>query len=105
MRIVSISEDFLERCAAVDREFMQKRGRPCLLVVRLKYRGGEGATLRFPSAPTSPQMFQGTSTSHFLPVRRRGLGTATGSITSRCSLLRGAFFVGFARRATPITRP
>lgn len=39
MRIVSISDDFLERFAAGDREFMQKYGRPCLLVVRLKFRG------------------------------------------------------------------
>ena len=39
MRIVSISDDFLERFAAGDREFMQKHGRPCLLVVRLKFRG------------------------------------------------------------------
>ena len=39
MRIVSVSDDFLERFASGDREFMQKRGRPCLLVVRLKFRG------------------------------------------------------------------
>lgn len=39
MRIVSISDDFLERFAAGDREFMQKHGRPCLLVIRLKFRG------------------------------------------------------------------
>lgn len=39
MRIVSISDDFLKRFATGDREFMPKRGRPCLLVVRLKFRG------------------------------------------------------------------
>lgn len=39
MRIVSISDDFLDRFGAGDREFMHKRGRPCLLVVRLKFRG------------------------------------------------------------------
>ena len=39
MRIVSISDEFLERFAVGDREFMQKQGRPCLLVVKLKFKG------------------------------------------------------------------
>lgn len=29
MKIISISDEYLERFAAGDREFMQKHGRPC----------------------------------------------------------------------------
>lgn len=39
MKVVSVSDEYLDRFAGGDREFMQKRGRPCFLVVRLKFRG------------------------------------------------------------------
>ena len=39
MRIVPVSDEFLESYGAGDREFMFKRGRPCMLVVRLRFRG------------------------------------------------------------------
>lgn len=39
MRIVSVSDEFLEGYGAGDREFMFKHGRPCLLVIRLRFRG------------------------------------------------------------------
>lgn len=39
MRIVSISDDFVETYGAGDREYMFKRGRPCIVVVRLVFRG------------------------------------------------------------------
>lgn len=39
MRIVSISDEYFEKYAHGDREFMQKHGRPCLVVVRLTFRG------------------------------------------------------------------
>ena len=38
MRIVSIADEFFERCGN-DRELMTKRGRPCVLVLRLRYKG------------------------------------------------------------------
>lgn len=39
MRIVSITRDYFEKYARGDREFMQKHGRPCLIVLRLSFRG------------------------------------------------------------------
>ena len=39
MRIVSISDDFIEEYGVNDREFMFKHGRPCIVVVRLRFRG------------------------------------------------------------------
>ena len=39
MRIVAISNEFCKECSEVDREFMSKNERPCLLVLRLKFRG------------------------------------------------------------------
>ena len=39
MRIVSITQDYFEKYAKGDREFMQKHGRPCLIVLRLSFRG------------------------------------------------------------------
>ncbi len=39
MKIVSISDDHFEKFAGGDREFMQKHGRPCLIVLRLSFRG------------------------------------------------------------------
>ena len=39
MRIVSIANDFIKKYGAGDREFMFKHGRPCIVVVRLRFRG------------------------------------------------------------------
>ena len=39
MRIVSVSQDFLDVCAPVDSELLLKRGRPCVVVLRLQYKG------------------------------------------------------------------
>ena len=39
MNIVSISDEFIELCSSGDREFMIKHGRPCIIVVRLRFRG------------------------------------------------------------------
>ena len=39
MKIISISDEYFAEFADGDREFMQKHGRPCLLVVRLRFRG------------------------------------------------------------------
>lgn len=39
MRIVSVGDEFIERYGIGDREFMFKHGRPCILVVRLRFRG------------------------------------------------------------------
>lgn len=39
MRIVSITRDYFEKYAKGDREFMLKHGRPCLIVLRLSFRG------------------------------------------------------------------
>ena len=39
MRFVSITQDYFEKYAKGDREFMQKHGRPCLIVLRLSFRG------------------------------------------------------------------
>lgn len=40
MKIVSISDDYL-KFACGDREFMQKHGRPCLIVISLLFRGAK----------------------------------------------------------------
>lgn len=39
MKVVSVSDEYIERFGMRDREFMLKHGRPCLLVVRLRFRG------------------------------------------------------------------
>ena len=39
MKIISVSDEYLEKCANEDCEFMHKRGRPCLLVLKLLFRG------------------------------------------------------------------
>lgn len=39
MRIVSIADEYIERYGRGDREFMFKHGRPCIVVVRLRFRG------------------------------------------------------------------
>lgn len=39
MRIVSIADEYFEHFGKGDREFMSKRGRPCIVVVRLRFRG------------------------------------------------------------------
>lgn len=104
MRIVSVSDDFLERFASGDREFMQKRGRPCLLVVRLKFRG-KRRDFAVPFRSNIAQTFRRSSTSRCRLGRQRGLGTGTEFTTSRCSPLRGGFSAGSEQRATLTTRP
>lgn len=39
MRIVAIDKEYINRFAAEDREFLLKHGRPCILVVNLRFRG------------------------------------------------------------------
>ena len=39
MRLVSIGPDYLDLLSSHDREFMRKHGRPCVLVLRLRFRG------------------------------------------------------------------
>ena len=39
MKIVSVKSSLLEEYRKIDREMLDKHGRPCLLVVRLKYKG------------------------------------------------------------------
>jgi len=39
MKIVSIKESLLNEYRKIDQEMLAKRGRPCLLVIRLKYKG------------------------------------------------------------------
>ena len=39
MKIVSIKESLLEKYKQADPEMLDKRGRPCLLVMRLRYKG------------------------------------------------------------------
>ena len=41
MKIVSISQDFFDLVEG-DREFMLKHNRPCIVVVRLRFRGKQG---------------------------------------------------------------
>ncbi len=39
MRVVSISDDFADAYGSGDREFMLKHARPCIVVIRLRFRG------------------------------------------------------------------
>lgn len=58
MKVVSVSSDYFEEIAAGDREFMLKHGRPCALVVRLKFRGKRrdfAVPLRSNIAPNVPK--------------------------------------------------
>ena len=80
MNIVSISDEFIELCSSGDREFMIKHGRPCIIVVRLRFRGKRrdfAVPFRSNIAPT----FQKTSTFHFRQGLRRGRVIATVFIT------------------------
>ena len=57
LKIVSISQDFFDLCGE-DRELMTKRNRPCIVVVRLRYRGKKrdfAVPLRSNIAPNVPK--------------------------------------------------
>lgn len=58
MRLVSIADDYVNLLSSHDREFMQKRGRPCVLLVRLRFRGVRrdfAVPLRSNIAPNVPK--------------------------------------------------
>ncbi len=58
MRLVSIDDGYVDLLSSHDREFMQKRGRPCVLLVRLKFRGVRrdfAVPLRSNIAPNVPK--------------------------------------------------
>lgn len=58
MRLVSIDPDYLELLSSHDREFMRKHGRPCVLVLRLLFRGRRtdfAVPLRSNIAPNVPR--------------------------------------------------
>ena len=79
MKIISISDEYFAEFADGDREFMQKHGRPCLLVVRLRFRGRRRD-------------------------QRRDHAIDTAFITSRCSPLKSVISAGFVQQVTLITR-
>lgn len=57
MKIVSVSQDFFDLCGD-DRELMLKHNRPCILVVRLRYKGKRhdfAVPLRSNIAPNVPK--------------------------------------------------
>ena len=81
MKIVSISQDFFDLVEG-DRELMLKHNRPCIVVVRLRFRGKRrdfAVPLRSNIAPNVP------STLRCHPAPRRAPAAATASTTSRCS--------------------
>ena len=83
MKIVSISQDFFDLVDG-DRELMLKHNRPCIVVVRLRFRGKRrdfAVPLRSNIAPNVPK----TSTLRCHPALRRAPAAATASTTSRCS--------------------
>ena len=67
MRIVTISGEFLAACLRADREFMAKRGRPCVLVVRLRYRGRRQDF----AVPFRSNISKSTPRSQFFPLPTR----------------------------------
>lgn len=83
VKIVSISQDFFDLVDG-DRELMLKHNRPCIVAVRLRFRGKRrdfAVPLRSNIAPTCPK----TNTLHYHPAPRRAPAAATASTTSRCS--------------------
>ena len=83
VKIVSISQDFFNLVEG-DRELMLKHNRPCIVVVRLRFRGKRrdfAVPLRSNIAPMCPK----TSTSRCRPAPRHVPAAATASTTSRCS--------------------
>lgn len=57
MKIVSISQEFFDLCGD-DRELMTKRNRPCIVVIKLRYRGRKrdfAVPLRSNIAPNVPK--------------------------------------------------
>ena len=58
MRLVSIDPDYLDLLSSHDREFMHKHGRPCVLVLKLRFRGRRAdfaVPLRSNIAPNEPR--------------------------------------------------
>lgn len=58
MRIVSVSEEFLTLCTSVDKELLLKRGRPCVVLVHLRYKGMRydfAVPMRSNIAPNTPK--------------------------------------------------
>ncbi len=58
MKLISVSDEYFDEIAEGDREFMLKHGRPCALVVRLKFRGRRrdfAVPLRSNIAPNVPK--------------------------------------------------
>ena len=58
MRLVSIDPDYLDLLSSHDREFMHKHGRPCALVLKLRFRGRRAdfaVPLRSNIAPNVPR--------------------------------------------------
>ena len=93
MKIVSISQDFFDLVEG-DRELMLKHNRPCIVVVRLRFRGKRrdfAVPLRSNIAPNVPkdQYFalppRPTTRPGCRPAPRHAPAAATASTTSRCS--------------------
>ena len=58
MKVISVSDEYFEEVVSDDREFMLKHGRPCALVVRLRFRGCRrdfAVPLRSNIAPNAPK--------------------------------------------------
>ena len=67
MRVVTISREFLTACLRADPEFMAKRGRPCVLIVRLRYRGRRQDF----AVPFRSNISKATPRSQFFPLPTR----------------------------------
>ena len=80
MKIVSISQDFFDLVEG-ERELMLKHNRPCIVVVRLRFRGKR----RDFAVPLRSNIAPKTSTLRCHPAPRRAPAAATASTTSRCS--------------------
>ena len=84
MKIVSISQDFFD-LADGDRELMLKRDRPCIVVVRLRFRGKRRDFAVPLRSNIRPQRAQRPVLCVATPAPRRAPAAATASTTSRCS--------------------
>lgn len=77
MKIVSISQEFFDLCGD-DRELMTKRNRPCIVVIKLRYKGRKrdfAVPLRSNIAPNVPksQYFALPPRPTTKPGRRHGI--------------------------------
>ncbi len=77
LKIVSISQEFFDLCGS-DRELMTKRNRPCIIVVKLRYKGRKhdfAVPLRSNIAPNVPkgQYFALPPRPTTKPGRRHGI--------------------------------